>query len=191
MTGLTHDRDQTRQARWIGAAGWFIIVLSAGAALLPLVGPESGAAIIGALLVMAGAAEITAATRRRETRRLAMLAGLLTVIAGLLFATDPATNFLPTLTIIMSWLFLRSVVLAAASLLEHGAVRLWSAVSAATDFVLALVLAVGLSISTLVVTLFGATPPLVASFAWVLAISFIATGALLLEIAVWARRDVV
>jgi uncharacterized membrane protein HdeD (DUF308 family) len=181
--------DHARRARWIAAAGWSIILLSAGAAVLPLVGPASGAAIIGALLGLAGAAEIIAATRRQETRRLALLAGALTVVAGLLFATDPATKFLPTVTIIMGWLFLRSLVLAAASLLQHGSVRLWSAVSAATDFVLALVLGVGLSISTLVITLFGATTPMVASFAWVLAISFIATGALLLEVASFARRE--
>ena len=53
---------------------------------------------------------------------------------------------------------------------------------------LALVLVVGLSIATLIVTLFGATPPMIASFAWVLALSFIATAMLLLQVASCARE---
>ena len=52
---------------------------------------------------------------------------------------------------------------------------------------LALILAVGLSIATLVVSLFGATSPMIASFAWVLAASFIATAMFMLEIAACAR----
>jgi hypothetical protein len=55
--------------------------------------------------------------------------------------------------------------------------------SAGIDFALALVLTTGLSIATIVVSLFGPTPPLIASFAWVLAASFIANGLMLLEVA--------
>ena len=64
----------------------------------------------------------------------------------------------------------------------------WLAISAATDFALGLLLLVGLSISTLIVTLFGPTPELVASFAWILALSFVVTGMLLLEIASCERE---
>ena len=53
----------------------------------------------------------------------------------------------------------------------------------ATDFVLGLVLLIGLSLSTVVVLLFGPTPAVVASFAWIVALSFVATGLLLLEVA--------
>lgn len=157
--------------------------------MLPLVGPDHAAAIIGASMVLAGVSEVVAATMRHETRRLVMLAGAISVLAGLMFATDPATGFLPALIIVMSWLLLRGLVLGVACVLERGSVRKWTGLAAATDIVLALALAIGLSISTLVVTLFGATPPLIASFAWVLAISFIATGALLLEVASFARRE--
>jgi len=38
-----------------------------------------------------------------------------------------------------------------------------------------------------VISLFGATEQMVAQFAWVLAISFVATGAMLLEVARCAR----
>ena len=51
------------------------------------------------------------------------------------------------------------------------------------DLLLAVLLFAGLSIATLVVSVFGPTPPLVASFSWVLAASFVVTGNLLLEIA--------
>ena len=181
-TAAPELKDDGRAGR-IRAAGWAIIVLSAGSAMLPVVGPAHGALIIGSLLVVAEIIEILAGTLRHETRGLVISAGAITIIAGLLFSTDPATKFLPTLTIVMSWLFLRSILLAAACALEHGSVRRWTGLSAATDFILALILAVGLSISTLIVSLFGTTPPLIASFAWVLAISFVTTGLLLLEVA--------
>ena len=51
------------------------------------------------------------------------------------------------------------------------------------------VVAAGLSIATLVVTLFGATTPLIASFAWVLALSFLVNGMMLLQVASAARGD--
>jgi uncharacterized membrane protein HdeD (DUF308 family) len=191
MAANSLDVDHAARARRIGVAGWFVIALSALAAALPMVGPAHGAAIIGGMLILAGIAEIFAGSLRQETRKLAMLAGAVTAAAGLLFSTDPATKFMPTLIIIMGWLFLRSVVLAVASFLEHGSVRFWTGLSAATDFILALFLTVGVAISALVVSLFGATPPLIANFAWILAISFIATGSLLLEVASCARRELV
>jgi hypothetical protein len=70
----------------------------------------------------------------------------------------------------------------------RGSVRRWIAISAATDVALGLLLLVGLSISTLIVTLFGPTPEMIASFAWILAISFVVTGMLLLEIASCERE---
>jgi hypothetical protein len=179
--------DLSGRAKWIARAGWFILLLSAGSALLPLYGKAHGSAIIATLLVLAGVTEIFAGSLRHETRRLAMLAGAITTLAGILFATGSATHFLSTLSIIAGWLVLRSIVLALAARLEHGSVRGWTALSAATDFVLALVVAVGLSIATLIVALFGATAPMIASFAWILALSFIATAMLLLEVASVAR----
>lgn len=174
--------------RWIRSAGWFILLLSAGSALLPLYGDTHSSAIIGTLLVLAGATEIFAGNLRHQTRRLAMLAGALTTLAGILFAAESSTHFLSTLSIVSGWLFLRSIVLILAARLETGSVRLWTGLAALTDLVLSLILAVGLSIATLVVSLFGATPSMVASFAWILAASFIATAMLLLEVASCARE---
>jgi uncharacterized membrane protein HdeD (DUF308 family) len=181
--------DLASRARWIGRAGWFILLLSAGSALLPPVWHAHGTEIIGALLIAAGLTEIFAGSLRHETRKLAMLAGVVTSLAGILFASQEATHFLSTLTIIAAWLVLRGMILLLAARLEHGSVRKWTGLSAAMDLVLAAILAVGLSIATFVVTLFGATPPLIASFAWVLALSFVVTGLMLLEVASCARGD--
>lgn len=176
-------------ARWIALAGWLVIILSAGTASLPLIGPAESAAVIGGLLVLTGLVELLAGTLRQQTRTLAMLAGIVTIAAGLLFATEPATKFMPTLIIIASWLFLRSFVLAIAAALEFGSVRFWTGMSALADFILAMVVTAGISISALIVSLFGPTPPLIAHFAWILAISFVATGSMLLEVASCARRE--
>ena len=190
MTSLpTTAADLSTRARWIARAGWLILLLSAGSALLPVVSRSQGTTLIGALLIAAGAIETFAGSLRHETRKLAMLAGAVTALAGILFATEERTGFLSTVTIITGWLFLRSVILFVAAGLERGSVRTWTALSAAMDLVLALVLAVGLSIASLVVNLFGATPQLIASFAWVLALSFVANGMLLLEVASCARQD--
>ena len=177
------------RAEWIATAGWFILLLSAGLALLPLVGRAQGATIIGILLVLAGLAELFAGSLRHDTRRLAMLAGVITTLAGILFATESSTHFLSTLTIIAGWLFGRSIVLILAARLATGSVRTWTGLAALTDLVLGLILAVGLSIASLIVSLFGATPPMIASFAWILAASFIATAMLLLEVSNCARAS--
>ena len=181
--------DLAGRARWIGRAGWVVLALSAGAALLPIVSRANGEIIIGALLITAGLVELLAGSLRHETRKLAMLAGAVTIFAGLLFATEERTGFLSTITIIAGWLFLRSIILGFAATLERGSVRSWTALSAAMDLLLAIALTVGLSIASLVVNLFGATPQLIAAFAWVLALSFVVNGLMLLEVASVARHD--
>ena len=175
------------RAKFIATAGWFVLLLSAGSALLPLYGKTHSSVIIGTLLVLAGLTELVAGRLRHRARRLSMLAGALTILAGILFVTEASTHFLSTVTIIAGWLFARSLVLMLAARIETGSVRTWTGLAALTDLVLALILGVGLSIATLIVSLFGATPPMIASFAWVLAASFIATAMFLLEIASCAR----
>jgi len=167
----------------VRAAGIAIILLSAGAAALPFVDRVSGVRVVGALLLAAGIVEILAATLRDQTRYLAILAGAATTLAGTLFLLNPVIHFLPTISIVTAWLIVRSLILGVTTARAHGSVKRWLAISAATDLALGLLLLVGLSISTLIVMLFGPTPQMVASFAWILAISFVITGMLLLEIA--------
>lgn len=176
-------------ARRISVAGWLIIALAGGAASLPMLGQAEGAIVIGAMLVLAGLIEVFAGMQRTQTRRLAIFAGALTIVAGLLFTTDQATQFAPTLIIIAGWLFLRSATLAVASALEFGSVKFWTGLAAGADFFLAFVLTIGFSAAALVISLFGATQPMIARFAWILALSFLATGTMLLEVAKCARRE--
>lgn len=162
-------------------AGIAIIMLSAGAALLPA-GKSVSSDLLGALLVAAGLVETLAGSLRGPVRPYAMAAGMVTTLAGLLFILNPETHFFPTVWPIIGWLVVRSLILAYASTHSTGSVRRWTAISAGMDFLLAVLLIAGLSIAAIVVSLFGPTPPLIASFAWVLALSFVVTGTLLLEV---------
>lgn len=173
----------------IKAAGILIIALSAGSALLPVLGLAMGTTAIGALLMIAGLVEMLAARLRHETRLLAVLAGLVTAVAGLSLMINPVAGLLRSATIVTAWLLARSIIIAFSSRRAHGRVRMWLGLSAATDLVLGLSLLAGLSITTLYVTLFGESPQLVAGFSWVLAMSFIATGTMLLEVAGCERKS--
>ena len=112
-----------------------------------------------------------------------MLAGAVSALAGALFAFNSNGDLLPSIAVVTGWLLARSAILFVTSRRAHGSVRTWLGLSAATDFGLGVVLLTGLSITTLVVTLFGPMPQLVSGFAWVLALSFVATGTLLLQVA--------
>jgi hypothetical protein len=170
------------RARGLRAAGVAIILLSAGAAVLPA-GKALSSDIVGALLIAAGLIETVAGALRREARPAAMAAGIVTALAGLLFEINPQTHFFPTVVPIIGWLLIRCVILIVGSREAEGSVRTWTALSAGMDFLLAALMIAGLSISTLIVSVFGPTEEMVASFAWVLAASFVVNGLLQLEIA--------
>jgi len=175
------------RGRGLRAAGIAIILLGAGAALLPA-GKSISSDLIGGLLVAAGMIEAVAGTLRREARQLAVAAGCVTALAGLLFILNPTTHFFPAVTLVIAWLFLRAAILALAIRLTDGSVRGWTAISAGVDLLLGILLMSGLSISTIVVSIFGPTPPMIASFAWFVAASFVANGLLLLEVSSCERE---
>ena len=170
------------RARALRVAGVAIMLLGIGSALLPA-GKTIPAAMIGGLLIAAGLIEMVAGSLRRSVRPFAMAAGGVTALAGLLFVINPETHFSPTVTPIIAWLLIRSLILVASATETGGSVRRWTAFSAGMDFLLAVLLIAGLPISTLVVRVFGPTRELVATFAWVLAASFVVNGLLLLEVA--------
>jgi hypothetical protein len=176
------------RARGTRVAGIAIILLSVGAAFLPA-GKSISSDMIGALLIAAGLIELTAGALRRAVRPFAMAAGAVTALAGLLFVVDHETHFFPRVVPIIGWLLVRSLILIVGSGESTGSVRRWTALSAGMDFLLAVLLTAGLSISTLIISLFGPTPELVASFAWVLAASFVVNGLLLLEVASCAEES--
>ena len=181
-------RSSRARARGITVAGIAIILLGAGAAFMPA-GKTISSDVIGALLIGAGLIETIAGSLRRDVRTYAMAAGIITSVAGLLFVINPETHFFPTVWPIVGWLVVRSLILAYASQHTRGSVRVWMGLSAGMDFLLAILLIAGLSISTIIVSLFGPTPELVASFAWVLAASFVVNGLMLLEVASCERAN--
>ena len=176
------------RARALRVAGIAIILLGVGAALLPA-GKTISSDMIGGLLIAAGLIETVAGSLRRESRTFAMAAGVVTALAGLMFLVNPETHFFPTVWPIIGWLLIRSLILAGSLTELPAAVRLRTAISAGLDFLLAVLLIAGLSASTLVVSVFGPTPELIAAFAWVLAASFVVNGLMLLEVASWERAS--
>jgi hypothetical protein len=169
------------RARAIRIAGIAIVLLGVGAALLPA-GKTIPSDMIGGLLIAAGLIETVAGSLRREARPFAMAGGIVTALAGLLFVVNPETHFSPTVVPIIGWLLVRSLILIGALTETAGSVRMWTAVSAGMDFLLAVLLIAGLSISTIVISVFGPTRELIATFAWVLAASFVINGLMLLEV---------
>lgn len=173
---------EVTRARALRVAGVLIILVGVAAALLPAEKTISSD-MIGGLLIAAGLIETLGGSLRRSTRPFVMAAGIVTALAGLLFVMNPETHLFPRVWPIIGWLLIRSLVLAAATAETGGSVRLWTAFSAGMDFLLALLLITGLSISTIVISLFGPTPQLIATFAWVLAASFAVNGLMLLQVA--------
>jgi len=164
--------------------GWLILAVAAVTAILPLGDPRHAGTMIGLLLLGAGGLEMVAGSQRNAARWPSMGAGLLTAATGLLFLTGEWRGYIPAVNIVLIWLVLHGILLLLATLRGGtSAVRKWTAIAAATDFLLGLLLLIGVSIASLVYNLFGPTEFLVASFAWILALSFVATGTMLLEVA--------
>lgn len=176
-----------RRARMIAGAGVVVILISAGAALLPLGDGVSRAAVIGTMMVAAGLVEIIAGGLRSSNRSVAILPGMATLVAGALLAVHPFHRFVPSIYLVAGWLGARGVLLGAAATQTRGSVRAWTIIAAGTDLTLGAVLLIGLSASTLTLTFFGITPEIIRSFAWVVALSFVATGMLLMEVAASER----
>ena len=188
MTTDVHPQMTAKtRARALRIAGIVIILLAVGAALLPA-GKTISSDMIGGLLIAAGLIETMAGSLRRESRPFAMAAGIVTALAGLLFVLSPEAHFFPRVMPIVGWLLLRSVILVGALTETTGGVRRWTAISAGLDLLLGVLLIAGLSMSTIVISMFGPTRELVASFAWVLAASFVVNGLMLLEVASCERE---
>jgi uncharacterized membrane protein HdeD (DUF308 family) len=145
--------------------------------------------MIGAVLIAAGLIETIAGSLRSDVRSMAMAAGVVTAVAGLLFILNPETHLFPIVWPIVGWLAIRAALLGYAASHVGGSVRTWMGLSAGMDLLLAVLLIAGLSVSTIIVSIFGPTPELVASFAWILAASFVVNGLMLLEVASCERSN--
>lgn len=180
--GTSFTRNHAR-AGLIAGAGAAIMLISLASALLPLADGFSGARVIGTMMVAAGLIEMIAGALRLSNRFAAILPGAITLAAGLLFMDGPFNAFVPTVRLVSIWLAARGAVLALTRFQARGSVRLWTLAAAATDLTLSALLFIGLSATTITITFFGPTHEIVSSFAWVLALSFVATGSLLIEVA--------
>ena len=174
--------DQARKLI-IRTAGVLIVLLALGAALLPLERGLPGRLVVGSLLLAAGVIELGAALARRVHKPTAAIAGAATVLAGVRLVFDPNAGFFPVLNLVILWLVVRAAALAFAASRSGYPLRSWFILAGATDFLLAVLLLSGLPIAIVVAGLFGPTSEIIATFAWILAISFVATGALLVAAA--------
>jgi uncharacterized membrane protein HdeD (DUF308 family) len=181
--GTEAELSDTTRKFLISGAGLLIILLAFGAALLPLEQGFEGRLVVGWLLVAAGAVELVAAFGRRIHRPSASIAGAATMLAGLRLVLDPRAGFFPVLNLVILWLVVRAAALAFAAIRCRGSLQNWFVLAAATDFLLAVLLLSGMPIALVVWGLFGRTSEIIGTFAWVLAISFVATGATLIAVA--------
>ncbi len=163
-------------------AGVLIMLLAIGALLLPLQRDLPDRLVVGWLLIAAGALELSTAFVRQRHRKSVALAAVATLLAGIRLAADPSANFFAVMNMVILWLVVRGAALLYSAARTQRPLGSWIALAAATDLLLALGLLAGLPVALLVYGLFGPTPQIVATFAWVFAASFVATGALLLAI---------
>jgi len=177
-------QDDRRRGTLTLITGWLVIAVAAVTFALPLGDPRHAGTMIGLLLLAAGALEAIAGSQREAARLPAVGAGALTIGAGVVFLTGEWRGLIPAVNLVAIWLGLRSLLLLLATWRAGtSSIRRWTGIAAATDLLLAILLVVGVSIASLVYNLFGPTETLVASFSWILALSFLATGTMLLEVA--------
>lgn len=174
--------DQARK-HIIRIAGFLILLLAVVAALLPGEREMPGRLVVGALLLAAGSIELVAVLARRIHRPSAAIAGAATVLAGIRLVADPNAGFFPVLNMVILWLVVRAAALSFAASRCHPPLQGWFILTAATDFLLAVMLLAGLPIALIVAGLFGPTSEIIATFSWILAVSFVATGAFLIAAA--------
>jgi uncharacterized membrane protein HdeD (DUF308 family) len=159
-------------------AGVAIVLLAFAAALLPLFEEAPARMTIGWLLLAAGLAELIAAAARFAHRPTSAIAGGATMLAGLRLLLDPEAGFFEVLNLVILWLVVRTAALGFCALKAHDRMKAWLGLAAAVDFLLAVALLAGMPVALLVVGLFGPTRQVSATFAWVIALSFVATAAL-------------
>ena len=173
----------------ISVAGAAMLLLALATALLPMASHISERVAIGSLLAVAGLIEIAAVWARRGPHFSAAIAAGASLVAGLRLALDPSANFFAVFNLVILWLVVRSAALLFSGRHSPSPQCNWIYMAAAVDFLLALLLLAGLPVTVLVYGLFGQTSQILATFAWILAASFVAAGLLLLVAApVEARK---
>lgn len=167
----------------IRGAGVLIFLLAFGAAILPLAQHIPARTVIGLLLLAAGAIELVAVAARPCHHVSAGIAAAASLLAGLRLVLDPNANFFAVLNLVILWLIVRAAALFFSARRSARPLCTWVYLAAAVDFLLGVLLLAGLPVALLVVSLFGPTEDIVATFAWIFAASFVAAGWLLIAAA--------
>lgn len=158
-------------------------ILGVSAVLLPLQSHLPGGAAVGALLLVAALLEMLVLGCRQVRTPGLVFAAAATLLAGLRLVLEPKAGFIPVLNSLIVWLFIRSVAFAVDGHRYAEPLKGRLLAVAATNLILAATLVSGLPIALMVTGLFGPTDELVASTAWILAVSFVATALLQLSLA--------
>ena len=173
----------TARTHVIRIAGVLILLLAFAAVLLPLAQHIPGRTVVGGMLLVAGAIEMAAVVARRGHHLTAGAAAAASLVAGLRLLLDSGVNFLTVLNFVILWLVVRAAALFLSARHSPRPLCSWVYFAAAVDFVLGVLLLIGLPIALLVYGIFGTTNDIIATFAWVLAVSFVAAGWLLIAAA--------
>lgn len=190
METVLNTSRRSNRALLIGGCGIAIIVLAIRAAIMPTGKGWSNGDLVATLLVLVGLIELAAGAARAKGKWLAMLAGGVTLLAGVLLAAEPSAPLVRVSYLIIAWLGIRSFILFSAGLLANGFVQGWTILSAATDLILAIMVLTGLAAAAVPMVIFGPTTEVIGSFTLVLALSFVATGAYLLGVAYAIQRRI-
>lgn len=173
----------TARTHVIRIAGVLILLLAFAAVLLPLAQHIPGRTVVGGMLLVAGAIEMAAVVARRGHHLTAGAAAAASLVAGLRLLLDSGVNFLTVLNFVILWLVVRAAALFLSARHSPRPLCSWVYFAASVDFVLGVLLLIGLPIALLVYGIFGTTNDIIATFAWVLAVSFVAAGWLLIAAA--------
>jgi len=195
------DRNAKRSRRaavappwsWTLACGLITMALGAAAVLLPLSQDRPLAESAGWILLIGGVVEALLGTTcvRSCLGRAALLSGGLSGITGLIFVLGGWSELFPMTTVVMLWLFLRSLVLIVHGLRggrELPPIGNWLLVRGIADAALGATLLLSLPIIALLVFAFGGSKEAITTFSGLLSISFIVTGISLLGTAFAERR---
>ncbi|HEV2078877.1 MAG TPA: DUF308 domain-containing protein [Allosphingosinicella sp.] len=169
------------------------IALGAAAVILPLSLDRPLAESAGWILLMGGVVEalLGATCARSPLGKAALLSGALSALAGAAFVAAGWSELFPLTTMVMLWLFLRSMVLLVQGLRARAdlpPIGNWLLVRGVADAALGATLLLSLPIIALLVFAFGGTKEAVTTFGGLLSISFIVAGISLLATALAQRR---
>jgi uncharacterized membrane protein HdeD (DUF308 family) len=169
------------------------MALGAAAVILPLSQDRPLAESAGWILLIGGLVEALLGTScvRSPLGRAALLSGGLGALTGLLFVMGGWSGLFPVTTMVLFWLFLRSLVLIVQGLRgrrELPPVGNWLLVRGIADAALGATLLLSLPIIALLVLAFGGSKEAITTFSGLLSISFIVTGLSLLGTALAERR---